>query len=689
MIAYMGKGFVSEFWLGTILGGLNQMIYSFVSVLCGLFSDISGIILFNDEVVEAFTRRIYVILGIYMLFRLAISLLNSIVNPDNLLDKEKGLQKIIPRSVIALAMLVFVPSIFSLAFKYQNRIALAVPRIIIGKGSVENMEGQGEILAASALKAFFVPNESECTDTTDIDAAYNQLNTNDVDYMLSKLPTQACSSNSKVFLYQFNGVVSIVAGVFMVISLASYCVDIAIRSIKLGLLQILAPIPIISYIDPKSEKDGAFSHWTKECVSTYLELFIKLAILYFVIFILSSIATDGGKLLGSTNGANPSNPFILTFLIIGALFFMGKAAEFICNIIGVKPPKENGGFFKGLAGIAGLAGLGLSTIGSAISSGKAALTAAKVNNPNISKGSLIARTIAGGVFGGLANSVSSASMIANKKGFMDIMNAANTRNAQNMRMAEEGGTFFGGVGSFLRSSVIGSESDALEADWKLREEQIKAEKEESQRLANINKHRKTIMDRVSSKAATSLKTTGSFDYNGRTISGNGASFNSVLSAAKSGTGVYKQSWYENSYGDKISEADYRALDSASRAYFDRKESSEAYFRFNGQEIALSEGDIIAKGLMDSNEDNYYEQALANANFDPAITSEVGLFEAESGQAIEDKYGSGLKATFGNESTRLSQLDYNISEKSQKITKERNERNTKRVQANEQRYKAKK
>ncbi len=451
MISYMSKGFFSELWLGTILGGLNQMIYSFVGILCGLFSDISGIILFNGEVVEAFTKRIYVVLGIYMLFRLAISLLNSIVNPDNLLDKEKGLQKIIPRSVIALAMLVFVPSIFSLAFEYQNKIALAVPRIIIGKGSVENMEGQGEILAASALKAFFVPNKSECTDTADIDAAYNQLDTNDVDYMLSKLPTQACSSNSKVFLYQFNGVVSIVAGVFMVISLASYCVDIAIRSIKLGLLQILAPIPIISYIDPKSEKDGAFSHWTKECVSTYLELFIKLAILYFVIFILSSIATDGGKLLGSTNGANPSNPFILTFLIIGALFFMGKAAEFICNIIGVKPPKENGGFFKGLAGLAGMAAVTGGAISSGINRFKAGelLDKTKGNKTTFqadpkkylfNKG----KNIAKGVLGAVSGLAISGQAVASSKG-MSKFSAANKKvmeaNAKGLTRAAHGGSW--------------------------------------------------------------------------------------------------------------------------------------------------------------------------------------------------------------------------------------------------------
>ena len=205
ILGYLEAGFFEKI-LVTFLSLLNGMIYGLVSTLCGLFSELSNVVLFNDAVVQQFTRRIYVVLGIYMLFKLAISLLNSIINPDNLLDKEKGMQKIITRSVMALAMLVLVPSVFDIAIGYQDSIAKAVPKIIIGAGDVDNLEGQGEVLASTALKAFIIPNE-QCSN------AQSGLTSNNLDYLLT-LPSELCVDDSRQFAYEFNGFVGLVAGIF-------------------------------------------------------------------------------------------------------------------------------------------------------------------------------------------------------------------------------------------------------------------------------------------------------------------------------------------------------------------------------------------------------------------------------------------------------------------------------------------
>ena len=677
MVGYLEPGLVSNLWL-EFLAFLNSMIYVLVRVLCGLFTDISKVTLFGDVVIDNFAKRIYVILGIYMLFKLAISLLNSIINPDHLLDKEKGMQKIIPRTVMALAMLILVPSVFELAFQYQSTIAEVVPRIIVGRGSRdEDMEKHGEVLATTALKAFFQPIETACQDFSQ-EMAVSQLNDVTNVNSLLDLSTQTCknANGDKTYVYEFNGFVGFAAGIFMVVSLASYCVDIAIRSIKLGLLQLLAPIPIISYIDPKSEKDGAFGHWTKECVSTYLEVFIKLGILYFVIFILSQIATDSGELLGGN--ASTASDWVKAFLIIGAFFFMGKAADFICNIIGVKPPKEKGGFFKGLAGIAGFAGVGLSTIGSIGAGARAATTAARVNNPNIGRGAQIRNAIMGGALRGVTGGLTAAGMLAKNKSFMDIVGTTNSKNAQRMRMAEQGGTTLGAVGALLRESATGmSDIDALEASWKQEETAIQTQK-------SANGYRKSLMDRVSSKAATSLKTTGSYTTaSGQTITGNGFSYNSALSAAKSGVGVYKKVWYEDSYGTRISEDEYNTYSDSIKAAFARQESSDSYFQFQGQEIAMSEGDVIAKGLMDSNEENYYDLAMADRTFDSAFTSSVDLYRQTTGQNVEEHLGgaNGAKAAYGS-------ADYAINQRSAALAESKNSAQTRRSQANVQSFRAK-
>jgi len=69
-----------------------------------------------------------------------------------------------------------------------------------------------------------------------------------------------------------------------------YCISVGVRLIMLAFLQLIAPIPILSYLG--QDKDGVFGKWAKKCLSTFLDLFIRLAIIYFVIFIISLLIVD-------------------------------------------------------------------------------------------------------------------------------------------------------------------------------------------------------------------------------------------------------------------------------------------------------------------------------------------------------------------------------------------------------------
>ena len=65
----------------------------------------------------------------------------------------------------------------------------------------------------------------------------------------------------------------------------SFCFDMAVRAVKLGFLQLIAPIPLIAKVDPK-KGDEVFNKWVKECTSTYLNLFVRLVAIYFALYIL-------------------------------------------------------------------------------------------------------------------------------------------------------------------------------------------------------------------------------------------------------------------------------------------------------------------------------------------------------------------------------------------------------------------
>ena len=53
-------------------------------------------------------------------------------------------------------------------------------------------------------------------------------------------------------------------------------IDVAYRSIKFFVLELLAPIAVVSYIDPSSAKKGVFNKWLNETIKTYIGLFVRL-----------------------------------------------------------------------------------------------------------------------------------------------------------------------------------------------------------------------------------------------------------------------------------------------------------------------------------------------------------------------------------------------------------------------------
>ena len=136
------------------------------------------------------------------------------------------------------------------------------------------------------------------------------------------------------YVFAFNWIVSAIVGVIFLVVLVLFTVDIAIRSIKLSILRLLAPIPIISYIEPKSSKDGGmFSSWVKTLTSTYLDLFLRLAIIYFVIFLIQDMIANGIIINQATGTVGIVS---VIFIWIGLFFFAKMAPKFIKDALGIK-----------------------------------------------------------------------------------------------------------------------------------------------------------------------------------------------------------------------------------------------------------------------------------------------------------------------------------------------------------------
>ena len=109
---------VSRGWVWNIIRSffawLDSVAYSVFSWMMQLIFDIAAIT--SDPAFNSFYdqihSRIYAVLAIFMLFKITISMLTYLVNPDTINDKERGMGKMATRVIVSLIMLIAFPNAF-------------------------------------------------------------------------------------------------------------------------------------------------------------------------------------------------------------------------------------------------------------------------------------------------------------------------------------------------------------------------------------------------------------------------------------------------------------------------------------------------------------------------------------------------------------------------------------------------
>lgn len=410
--------------LRTIASSLNFCVYFLLGMMYQIFFNVSSAQLFENETIKNFYGRVQLIIGVFMIFKLAVSILQGIMDPEKFTSgKEGSFGSVITRVIVALIMLaVIVPInvpdvqnansyekyinnnglLFGTLYSLQDRILSenTLGRLILGTTDTsdnpdsidqsgmsdeeiqqQKLERSANIFASTILKGFLrinmLPEDQREDDdetketnwycqgqdlTDDHRIAinvYSQLDISPSVLLSDPIVLAKCNLNWQAnvpivnliagdskYVFAFNFIAALVVGAIFLVILVGFTVDIAIRSIKLAILRLLAPIPIISYIEPKSAKDGMFASWVKALTSTYLDLFLRLAIVYFVIFIIQDMMVNGividqaGGLVGIIS---------VIFIWIGLFFFAKMAPKFIKDALGLKGSMTN----IGLSGIMG------------------------------------------------------------------------------------------------------------------------------------------------------------------------------------------------------------------------------------------------------------------------------------------------------------------------------------------------
>lgn len=397
----------------TLMFFLDNIVYGLIPQIYKLFIYLSQLNLFggdNDNPLQMLINRVYVLLGIFMLFRVSFSLLQYIVDPNAFRDSSKGMGKLVTNVLVVLVLLVSVPSIFQFAYDLQSRIVQnnVIGELILGssmsdnsgKMTPERVETMAKDVQFMMFGAFYSLNPdvtadgalfSSCNGTTGVFGSRDMATINNgecLKQLNEEISNYDDASANGVNLYSFfkysgngenciNGVcdnrnfahfdkllwwkdngnyvinylpfISTAAGIYVVFLLITFCVDVAIRVIKLCFLQMVAPIAIVSYIDPKeSISNSKLSSWLKECASTYFSLFLRLATIFLVmllISVISSMVLSENSMLGQqvsdiTGDDIVYNIWIYVFLIIAAFMFAKQVPKIIESIFGIKGSGE-------------------------------------------------------------------------------------------------------------------------------------------------------------------------------------------------------------------------------------------------------------------------------------------------------------------------------------------------------------
>ena len=336
--------------LNSLSAWLCKTIYPLIAYAYKLFYNIGVLRIIKNDKIEPIYQRITLILGLVMLFVITFQLIQYIMEPDNFTDKEKGFGKVMVRMVVSVALIAVVPYIFDFAFEVQSDIMSnnLIPKIILGGGEIN--ENWGNELSATVFEKFYQVNPNldspVCDDPSGttaeriVNANLDDLRNNGrLGTALDSCLNEKDKNNTNEKKIQFDGIIAVLAGGLILWMMIMYCLDLGVRVVQLTYLQIIAPIPIIMYMLPK--KDGAFEKWTKQCLTTFLDLFIRTAIICFAVLIIDTLGTSFKDITSSVSASAQGDivftGLLYTCLVLGVMTFAKKAGDMLKELF----PKGN------------------------------------------------------------------------------------------------------------------------------------------------------------------------------------------------------------------------------------------------------------------------------------------------------------------------------------------------------------
>lgn len=304
---------------------ITVWVYPMIKRLYDLFMYLATFQFLDNEFINNVWNNLYVLVGVIVLFAIAIKLISAMVNPDTLTDNKKGVKGAYLRTVIAVVLIFACPILFKLSYEIQRDLLKNdfLVRTVFGY-KVDSTKSIGQMLAWETFSAFCAPVDSETKALVKVESwedspildFYYSLEDNidpiaglyEIIYVDETITTAvgeaagfvvgggmgnplggaeigALAGGTIELGFEYHDILCPLAGLLVAYELILLCMDTMFRSAKIAILELMLPIVLGAYVfNPEILKK-----WAKEFFSTYLSVFLKVLALGFMILALEAL----------------------------------------------------------------------------------------------------------------------------------------------------------------------------------------------------------------------------------------------------------------------------------------------------------------------------------------------------------------------------------------------------------------
>lgn len=356
--------------LSLLLDGIVYTVVAYAYKIFLIMSQIKFSALF--KIMEPLVNRVKAVIMVLVMFKLGKSLIEYMIDPAKATSDKTGGAALVKNLFITAALLILYPFIFGV----MNDISM----LIIG-GNVESYEYLGKLVEASGgndegLLARFVWGSTVDTDEVDMGEwlAHKTLTLfvydTDGTVVEDTLKTNVPEGSTWNFMNVHNVVdsigvgveytlpfVSSIMGLYLIYSLVKIAIEIGVRMFKMIILQILAPLAIVTIID-KGPSSSTFKTFYQTYISVFLEAIMRIGIVYIITTFIAAFFKKIEAIFSDVSMLNNgflTKGLVCIIVLVAGYRVIGILPKFIDQALGTKMAgsASGGGFGKFAAGLLG------------------------------------------------------------------------------------------------------------------------------------------------------------------------------------------------------------------------------------------------------------------------------------------------------------------------------------------------